>query len=346
MELDTLLTQFTERNASDLHLAVGVPPIFRVNGALAPGDNPNLTPEVIDALLQSALPEEKLTAARQGLDFSQTLQSGQEVYHCQIFQERGHLAAAFRRVPRRIPTLEELQLPPILETLTGTARSGLFLVVGPVGSGKPTTLMAMLDQINMTRSEHIITLEDTRSYVFPSKLSLVNQRIVGEDTVSYEHGLMSAEKADPDVIFIGRLGTPQVALGALELAQTGHLVFSHMTTQTVSETISHLTALLPKPRRLAREGLGQCLQAIIAQKLLPAEAEYRDKTGRGRVAVNEILITTPRVQEMIIAGQTDMTLLMEASPQNGMQTMDNALRNYYAGGVISRETMENHLTKP
>ena len=340
MEFNSLLTQFIERNASDLHLAIGVPPIFRVDGALVPGEKPNLTPEALDALLLSALPEDKLILARQGQDFSQTLAHAGQTFRCQVFRERGQLAAALRVLPSRVPTLEELSLPPIFEKLTHYKR-GLILVVGPTGSGKTTTLVSMLEHINLTRGERICTVEDPMHYVLSSKLSLITQRVVGEDVESYEQGLLSAMDSDPDVVLIGELRTAGTARLALEMAETGHLVLSQMTVETVAEAVDRLLALLGEPSEAARRLLARTMQAIIAQKLLRRE----DRSGR--VAANEILLASPRVRQMIADNQTDpalLTLVMEASAEIGMQTMNDALRRHHANGIISHETLESHLT--
>ena len=363
MELDSLLAQMIERKASDLHLAAGVPPVFRVDGYLvtarAPRSPlevldsheeqvtrllredqvPNLTPEALDALLQTGLPKEKLDGARRGSDFSATLRHDAQTFRCQVFRERGCLVAAIRTIPDRIPTLEELHLPPVFETLTHSKR-GLILLVGPTGSGKTTTLVSMVDHINRTRAERIHTVEDPMQYVLPSKLSLVTQRVVGEDVESYERGLRSVTDADPDVVLIGELRTPETARFALEMAETGHLIFSQMTSETVADALVRLLGLLGEPRDSAQRLLSRTMQAIIAQRLLPRDAPT------GRVAANEILIGTPRVRQMIADGQTDPSLLalaMESSPQVGMQTMDDALLGLYAAHVISREVAESYL---
>ncbi len=337
MELDSLLAQVIQRKASDLHLVAGVPPIFRVDGALIPGPPPNLMEEEVNALLRSALPEAKLASARDGRDFSATLRHDDQTFHCQVFRDRGRLAAAVRLLPKRIPTLEEMHLPPIFEKLTHCPR-GLVLVAGPSGSGKTTTLFSLLDQINMDHSARIYTLEDPLNYVIKSKLSLVTQRVVGEDVESYERGLLSVKDADPDVVFIGDLRTPEVARLALEVAEAGVLVFSQMTADTVADAVAQLLGLLGEP---GRQLLARTLQAVIAQRLL-VRADRQ-----GRVAANEILLNTPRVSRMIADGQTQPNLLelaMSAERSTGMQTMDNALLAYCADGVISRETAENHLT--
>jgi twitching motility protein PilT len=339
MELSSLLAQMTERNASDLHLAVGVSPVFRVAGALVAAPAPSLTPEDLDALLQTALPEDTLAGARQGRDFSATLRHDGGTFRCQVFRERGNLAAALRVILDRIPTLDELHLPSVFETLT-QCRRGLILLAGPTGSGKSTTLLSLVDHINRTRAERIHTVEDPMLYVLPSRLSLVTQRVVGEDVESYARGLLSVMDADPDVVLIGELRTPETARLALEMADTGHLVFSQMTAETVADALARLLELLGEPTEQARRLLARTTQAVIAQNLL------RREDGPGRIAVNEILIATPRVRQMIADGQTDAALLslaMEASPQVGMQTMDDALLGLHAAGIISREAAESRL---
>ena len=338
MELDSLLAQMVERKASDLHLVAGVPPIFRIDGTLTPAAPPNLTAEDIGVLLSSAL-REKLAQARLGQPFSATLRHVGQAFHCQVFRDCGVLAAAIRIAPERIPTLEEMHLPPVFEKLTHLRR-GLILVVGPTGSGKTTTVAAMLNHINMTRSERIYTLEDPLNYVLGSKLSLVTQQVVGEDVESYERGLMSLKDADPDVIFIGELRTPAVARLALDLAETGVLVFSQMTADTVADAVEGLIERLDGPREAAQRLVARTVQAVIAQRLLVRA----DRAGR--VAANEILILNTRIRQMISDGQTAPNLLelaMSASHSVGMQTMDEALLDLYANEVISRETVEAHL---
>ena len=196
MELDSLLAEITARKASDLHLAPSVPPIFRVNGALVPGKPPNLTTEAIENLLKTALPEDKVTLARHGGDFSATLRHAGETFRCQVVCASGQLAASIRLLPSHIPTLDELELPPIVEKLAHLKR-GLLLCVGPTGSGKTTTLVSLLEHINRTRSERIVTVEDPMHYVLHSKLSLITQRVVGEDVESYEQGADGSPQRGP-----------------------------------------------------------------------------------------------------------------------------------------------------
>ena len=337
MELSSLLDRMAERKASDLHLAAGLPPIFRIDGALTPGDKPNLTAGDVDDLLRSALPEEKLIAAKLGRDFSATLRHGDKTFRCQVFCERGRLAAALRVIPERIPSLHELSLPPIVEKLTHLKR-GLVLLTGPTGSGKTTTLVSMLQAINLTRSERICTVEGPMHYVLSSKLSLVTQRVVGEDVESYERGLLSAMNSDPDVILVGEIRTPETARLVLEMAGKGHLILSQITAESASDALNRLLGLLGEPGDISRRLLSQTVQAVIAQNLL----QRHDRTGR--VAANEILIGTPRVRQMIADGQTTSELLalaMEAGRSVGMQTMSDSLLALQSSGVVSREAVES-----
>ena len=339
MELNSLLAQMVERKASDLHLVAGVPPIFRIDGELIPAPMPNLTEEDVNTLLRSALPEDKLAAAQEGRDFSATLRHDDQAFHCQVFRDRGRLAAAIRLLPKRIPSLEEMRLPPMFEKLTHL-RQGLVLVVGPTGSGKTTTLFSMLDHINQTRSERIYTLEYPLNYVLRSKLSLVTQRVVGEDVESWEGGLRSIKDADPDVVFLSEMRTPEVARLAAEMAEAGVLVFSQMTADTAGDAVQRLVKSLGKRHGSSQSLQSWPVQAVLAQRLLVRAGQV------GRVAANEILLMTPRVRQMIADGQTEPGLLelaMTASHSVGMRTMDEALLGLYAEGAISRETVEAHL---
>lgn len=336
MELNTLLAEMTERKASDLHLVAGVPPIFRVVGALVAAKTPNLTPDDIDALLGSALPEDKLAEARRGRDFPVTLRHEGKTFCCLVFRERSHLAVAVRLFPDRIPTMDELGLPPVFEALT-RAQRGLILLAGPTGSGKTTTLVSLLEHVNMTRCERIFTIEDPMHYVLSSKLSLVTQRVVGEDVESYERGLLSAMDSDPDVVLVGEIRTPETARLVLEMAEKGHLILSQTTAETVADALSRLLALLGDPPDLARRLLARTMQAIIAQKLVPTSPGYQESSGRGRVAAYEILLTTPVVRQMLGAGQTDMTAVMASEARMGMQTMEMALSGLMGAGRIRTE---------
>jgi len=323
MELLTLLTQMAEREASDLHLAVGVPPVFRVDGELVADQSPNLTAPEIERLLASLLPEDKLAGARRGQPFSATLSHETQTFRCQVFRERGQPAAAIRRILTSIPTMETLALPPVFETLARSLR-GLILLTGPAGSGKSTTLMSLLDHINKTRAERIYTVEDPLLYVIGSKLSLLTQCIVGEDVDSMERGLLTVRSLDPDVVLVSEIRTPAAARLALELCDVGILVLAQITAEDVPDALARLLAQLGDPPEAARRLLSRTLKAVVAQKLVPRE------DGEGRAAVHDILVGTPRVRQMIADGDIRASLLelvMEASLEAGMQTMAQARRH-------------------
>lgn len=346
MELRTLLAEMVSQKATDLHLVVGLPPILRVNGELTPVTTPEKMPnlegaDAVEVLLRPFL-EEKQKALMPGHDLCLTLQQENILFRCQLSWERSRLMAAIRVVPSRVPTLEELRLPPIFEKLTHTRR-GLILVTGPAGSGKSTTVTAMIEQINLTRSERIITLEDPIEYLFASKLSLITQRQVGEDVESYEQGVLSAMLSDPDVALIGELRTQETVRAALVLAETGHLVFSTLGVETASEAVQRLIEAFPEPRDAIRRLLARTLQAVIAQQLLPATEAHRAETGQGRLAANEILILTGRVRQMILDGQTDFTLAMEAGHADGMQTMDEAVLSHYRAGRVHSDMARSRM---
>ena len=346
MELSTLLTEMVAQNASDLHLVVGLPPIFRIQGDLVPRTSPDKRPALlgvgaVDSLLSPYLSDgQRVQSAER--DLTMTLRQDDAVFHCQVFRERGRLAAAIRVVPLRIWSLSELGLPPILETLT-QRRRGLILVTGPTGSGKSTTAAAMVEHINKTRAERIVTIEDRIEYEFRSKLSLITQRQVGEDVENYEQGILSAMNSDLDVALIGELRSMEAVRAALVLAETGHLVFSTLSVETASEAVQRLIEVFPEPRAAIRRLLARTLQAVIAQKLLPVTESYRAKTGKGRTVANEILVMTQRVRQMILEGQTDLTLVMEAGHTHGMQTMDEAILKEYRAGRVSYEVAELHM---
>lgn len=334
MELDTLLEELTAREGSDLHLVAGIPPVFRVNGTLTPRAGDALTETETDALLSPLLPFG--TPLPFSTDYEATVRRPSGVFRGQIFRERGHLAAAFRRVPVHVPTLEDLGFGDnsVLRQLIQKPR-GLILVTGPTGSGKSTTCAAMIEEINRTRAERIITVETSLDYVFEGKQSIVTQRVVGEDVPTFEQGVLSALNSDLDVALIGEMRSLEIVRLALVMAETGHLVFSVMHAETASEAIQRLVEVFPEPRDTIRRMLARSLVAVIAQRLVPRAAPS------GRVPVNEILIADSRVRRMIVDGQTDLTVAIEAGRMSGMQTMDDDALRLFHSGTISYEQAWN-----
>ena len=274
-----------------------------------------------------------------------TLRDDRNSYRFHVFRERGRLAAAIRPVPRTKPTLDELYGPHqegIRETLTKIAQlpRGLVVVTGPTASGRTTTCYAMMEIINRTQARRIVVLEEHLSYDFDSKKSLVTQRNVGDDVPSYEQGAFWAFHEDLDIIYISELRTVESVQYALALAETGHLVFVTLHVPTVSEAITRLIDVFPGPRETMQRTLARALTAVIAQQLVPRD----DKPGR--IAINEVLLMTPQIRELIETEQTDFTAEIKSSREAGMMTMDDALTAACAAGLITEETTRSRLTDP
>ena len=335
MELADLLAEFIERQASDLHLAAKHPPTLRYWGELSPvilnGEPaPELGPDDVDRLFAAYLSEEELGALQNGHDVHKSIEWEGNLFRCCFFKDRAGSAAELRLIPTNIPTLDQL-----FGDGAGTfrnlaaSRRGLILTVGLTGSGKSTTTAAMIDKINRTRRERIITIEDTIEYIHKSKMSMISQREVG---ASVEAAALSVLRSDPDVVLIGELRTPEAVRITLALAESGHLVFSTMHANSVSEAVQRLIESFPDSTDTMRRMLARSLGAVIWQQLLPRA------NGRGRVAVDEILLSNSRVRGMIIAGVADLNVAMEAGRDQGMCTMDDAILEAHHRGDITYDT--------
>lgn len=343
MELTELLAYMRERHASDLHLVVGQKPIFRIDGHLQSRDSDSvLDAASMEALMTPHLSEEQVVTldARDDLDI--TVSEGDRRFRTHVFRDRGGLGAALRTVPNQVPSLERLGLTaessPTLHALTRMMR-GLVIGTGPVGSGKTTLLAAMVEEINATRAERIITIEDPIEYEFVNKQSLISQRQVGEDVPDHASGLRAAMKMDPDVILVDQLRDVETILLALSLAETGHLVFATLNVPTASDAVRRLVESFPEAQRgVIRDMLSRNLQAVVAQMLLPRAA------GFGRVPAHEILIGTPTVRRLIAGGETDLSLAIEAGRPQGMQTMDDGLAALVEKGEITRDLAISRMT--
>ena len=342
MELDMLLSELIDRKGSDLHLVAGQPPVFRIQGELVRGEGAPLDEATLSALLMSPLSEEQQTLLlthRQDIEVS--LNHRGRLYRHHVFREHGRLAAAIRPVPQEPPTLEMLYPDPegvggVLRTLSQLPR-GLVLVTGPSGSGKATTSAALLETINREQSRRIVTLEDPIEYEFVSKKSLITQRCVGQDVASYELGALSAFREDMDVILINELRDLETVQLAFALAESGHLVIAMLHLENASDAIRRLIEIFPEPRDLIRRTVARNLAAVVAQRLLPRA----DRPGR--VAANEILISTPRIQRMITENSTELNVAIEAGRDAGMQTMDDSILALYRQGILSYETTWTHI---
>ncbi|MGC4042205.1 MAG: ATPase, T2SS/T4P/T4SS family [Armatimonas sp.] len=342
MDLLTLLSEMTE-GVSDLHLVAGQPPVFRKDGHLIRREGPVLSKDMlVEELVMPHLSERhRHLVLNSNNSVLTTVLYGQRRFRMHVFHERGGVSATIRIVPNKVPTLDELGLPEgpreLLRKFTKILR-GIIFVTGPAGSGKTTTLASLVEEINRTRGERIMTLENPIEYVFESKESLITQQEFGTDFFDLPAALRDVFYADPDIVVISELKNLEVLHLALSLAETGHLIFAPLSSPNVSDALTRLVEAFPEAMRPEiRRLLSNNVQAVIAQSLLP-------RTGRpGRIALHEILIGTPRVRQLIRDGQSDLTVAIEGGREIGMQTMDDALVKAVEAGEISREMALSRL---
>jgi twitching motility protein PilT len=332
--IDALLEQMLELDASDLHLSVGTEPAFRIRGSLTPakGTEP-LDAEVTRQALYSILTSEQqkqLELERQ-LDFAYSL-PGVARFRVNVFFQRGSVGAAFRLVPGKIRTLDELGLPPVLHQLAEKPR-GLVLVTGPTGSGKSTTLAAIIDEINRTRADHILTIEDPIEFLHRHQGCVVNQREVGSDARTFAESLRAALRQDPDVILVGEMRDLETISTALTAAETGHLVFGTLHTQTASSTIDRVIDVFPPAQQQqVRIMIANSLQGVVTQSLLPMA------DGSGRIAALEILLPDDAVRNLVRQSKVEqLYTVMQTSSSRGMQTMEQALADLVLRQVVDYE---------
>jgi twitching motility protein PilT len=348
MELTDLLNQLTAANGTDLHLVANQPPVFRLGGELTrQTDLPILDAASLEALLRPHLTEAQQASLEHGRqDVEKTLRIGSSRFRLHVFYERGNLAACARVVPTQVPTLDQLGMGkedlPVLQEILRNPR-GLVLVTGVTGSGKSTTIAAMIEEINRTRAERILTIEDPIEYEFESKQSLISQRTVGEDVPNFTFALRSAFREDPDVLLVGETRDLETMALTLALAETGHLVFSVLHLGSASAAVERLIESYPESQQpVIRRSVAQNLVAVIAQRLL-LRHDNPSKPPRRRIPANEIMVVTPRIRRMILEGQKDLSVAIEAGREEGMQTMDDSLTRLYERGIISFETAWMHL---
>ena len=338
MILNELLRITIEKNASDLHLTVGVPAIIRVSGELIHVGLDKLNPHDTEQYAKDILDEKEYAQYRSSgeVDTSYSV-SGLGRFRVNIFRQRGSDALAIRVVALKIPTLSELQYPPIIKELTERQR-GLVLVTGPTGSGKSTTLAAMINEINLTRAAHIITLEDPVEYLHKHNKCIINQREIGKDSLSYQNALKAVLREDPDVILVGEMRDIETISIAVTAAETGHLVFSTLHTIGAAKTIDRIIDVFPPyQQQQIKIQLAAVLQGIISQQLLPKAV------GGGRVASLEIMTTTPAIQNLIREGKThQIESAVQTGAKYGMKTMDMALLELSRKGLITRDTALTH----
>ncbi|MET1032948.1 MAG: type IV pilus twitching motility protein PilT [Candidatus Saccharimonadales bacterium] len=336
--IEILLEEVVKKKASDLHLQVGLPPMLRVDGALVPVSGADiLTDEAVELLVFAILDEDQKQILLKDKEFDFSFAFGDlGRFRVNAFHERGNLAAALRRIPNEILTIEQLGLPPIIDKFANYPR-GLVLVTGPTGSGKSTTLAAMIHKINMERSEHIITIEDPIEYTHRSKKSVIVQREVHYDTYSFSAALRSALREDPDVVLIGEMRDLETIASAITIAETGHLVFATLHTNSAAQSIDRMIDVFPPHQQpQIRSQLSNILMSICSQRLVPA-------IGGGRLAAAEILVATPAVRNIIREGKThQLEAVIQTGSEFGMQSMDKTLATMVHNGTISYEDARNH----
>ena len=327
--MEQLLREAVDKNASDLHLSAGQPPRLRVDGDLAPLDHPVQTPDDVMACVETVLNAEQKAKfqADHELDLACAL-DGVGRFRVNVFMQNRGPGAVMRRIPTVIPTMEQLGLPPVFQQLCSKDR-GLVLVTGPTGSGKSTTLAAMIDYINSNEDAHILTVEDPIEFVHQSKRCLVNQREVGPHTGSFSAALKSALREDPDVILVGEMRDLETISLALTAAETCHLVFGTLHTSSAPKTIDRIIDVFPSGQQgQIRTMLSESLEAVIAQKLLK-------KKGGGRVAAHEILVGIPAVRNLIREAKLhQIPSAMQTGGSFGMQTMDVAVAELSKKGLL------------
>lgn len=347
MDIQELLNLTVKNKASDLHLLVGIPPTIRVDGILNylqnyPAISPQMMEQMIFSILKPAQKEYLIT--NKELDFSFGIGGGAYGnlgrFRVNIYFQRGYLSGAFRYLEPKIRTMEELKLPKITHNFAAL-KQGFVLVTGPTGHGKSTTLAAIINEINLTKSAHVLTIEDPIEYIYPQGKSIISQREMGEDSRSWDLALRSALREDPDVVLIGEMRDPETIASAITIAETGHLVFSTLHTNSASQTIDRIIDSFPANQQpQIRTQLASSLKGIISQRLIP-------QINGGRVPAAEILIGNNAVATNIREGKTHLIdSIIETSQDIGMVSLESSLSTLVLGGSISLETAKSYASHP
>ncbi|WP_437774117.1 type IV pilus twitching motility protein PilT [Sorangium sp. So ce1097] len=334
--LQQLLRAMVEKGASDMHITSGTPPLLRIDGTVVPLKLPPLMPADTRQLCYSVLSEEQVAQfeQRNELDLSFGMK-GLARFRANIYMQRGAVAAAFRQIPFRIMNFDELGLPPVVLDITSKPR-GLVLVTGPTGSGKTTTLASIIDKINSEQRLHILTIEDPIEYLHPHKLSLVNQREIGSDTASFKDALRYALRQDPDVVLVGEMRDLETVEAALTIAETGHLVFATLHTNSAISTINRIIDVFPPHQQSqVRQQLSFTLVAVMTQLLLPRA------NGPGRVMAMEVMIPNAAIRNLIREDKLHQiySQMQMGQAGSGMQTMAQSLVALYQRRMITLEEM-------
>lgn len=337
MDIKSLLISLNQSKASDLLLAAGNPPTLRINNILYKQGSQNLTPDEIENLITPIIRKEDMEEFKKVMELDTAYEDQLSRYRINLHFQRGSMAATIRRIPKEIPSLDELGFPKIVRTLT-TLERGLVLVTGPTGCGKSTTQAAMIDLINSSRACHIITVEDPIEFVHSPKLSILEQREVGMDTVSFGEALKRILRQIPDVILVGEMRDLESIQSAITAAETGHLVISTLHTSDAVQSIDRIVDVFPPHQQSqVRTMLSLTLQGIICQQLIPR------KDGKGLALAIETMVATPAIRNIIRKGSTqDVYSMIELGAQYGMQNMDTSIAKLFKDNLISKENALAH----
>lgn len=342
MTIKDLLQLVVDKEASDLHLVEGIPPYLRVEGLLSPvPDEPVLTGDIIEKFLGEILSGEQLEKLKvnKEIDFSLPF-NNRARFRVNAYTQKGTLAAAFRRIPLEIPEIDQLGLPKILHSFTNL-RQGFILVTGPTGHGKSTTLAAMINEINANRAEHIVTIEDPVEFVFKPKRSIISQREMGADSHSWQIALRSVLREDPDVVLVGEMRDYETIASALTIAETGHLVFATLHTNSAAQTIDRVVDVFPEEQQdQIRLQLSNTIEAVFSMRLVPSI------DGR-RVVGYEVMLGTSAVKTAIREGKThQINNIIQTSTEVGMNTLEMSLANLIKEGKLNLETAQTYSLRP
>lgn len=336
-----MFVEAARKEASDIHFVVGFPPILRVNGVLMPIEGTtNITNEEAQRLLYSTLSSEQKEIFETNKEIDYSLATAVGRFRVNVYMQKNTIAAAFRLIPQKIKILEELGLPSICHQFV-KIRQGLVLVTGPTGHGKSTTLASMINQINQSKGTHIITIEDPIEYVYPVGQSIVSQREMHGDTHSWNVALRSVLREDPDVVLVGEMRDFETIQSAITIAETGHLVFATLHTNSAAQTIDRIVDVFPENQQSqVRLQLSNVLEGVLSLRLVPALAG-------GRVPVSEILTATPAVRTLVREGKThQIDNIIQTSAEFGMMTLETSLASLVKSGTISLDVATSYALRP
>lgn len=345
MDLNQLLEKAVQTNSSDLHLLVGLPPVYRINGTLQQLSTvAAISQEQLEQMIMQLLTpaQRDMFHTNRALDFSYGYGGTEERgrFRVNIYFQRNTLAAAFRLLPAKVKTIEELKLPGICHKLA-SLKHGFVLIAGPTGHGKTTTIASIVNEINMTRAANILTIEDPIEYVYPKGRSIISQRELGHDTLSWGESLKSALREDPDVVIVGEMRDPESIASAITIAETGHLVFSTLHTNSASQTIDRIIDSFPEAQQnQIRIQLAATLEAVISQRLIPT-------IESGRIVATEVLIATNAVKSNIREGKTHLIdSTIETSSEEGMNSLESCLAGLVRAGFITLDVAQAYALRP